>query len=95
MAETPEPESVLDDPLSLALHDEIDAQEELQERAKEVVRALRPKLAELVAELDDEEAALEAIALLVEEELDALTSTAAKSGYDAALQRARKVGDTS
>ena len=73
--------------LEAALHDEIDEEEALQEDARELVASMKPRLAKLVAQLDDDNDAMEALALLIEEALDGLTSRAVRLGYDSALRR--------
>lgn len=83
---------IADSALVSALHDEIDAREALQEKARAIVDEVRPMFVDLVAELDDDEAALEAIALRVEDALDALTSSAAQLGYAHGSERARRFG---
>lgn len=86
------------------LHDAIDAQEGLSERAQLVVEALRPRLPELVRSLvesmgDDEidaregadivQEALELIAAAVEVQLADLTTEAVHTGARLAQDRSR------
>jgi hypothetical protein len=85
------------------LHDTIDAQEELGERALAIVDAMRPKLPDLVRrllvdapEMDDPaqiiEEALTLIAAAVEAELADLTTEAVATGARFARARAGKKG---
>lgn len=70
------------------LHDEIDEEENLQARAREVVTAKAADLADLLNELGDVEEALTAFATLVEDELTDVTTDAVKLGKDSYLARA-------
>jgi len=69
------------------LHDEIDEKELLGERARDVVFKLRARLVELVENMDDTVAAMEALAVLAEDELDALTTEAVQRGFGAGMRR--------
>lgn len=69
------------------LHDEIDEKEELGEAARDVVMRLKGKLVELVRETGDTVAAMEALAVLAEDELDGLTTTAVQRGWAAGERR--------
>jgi hypothetical protein len=89
------------------LHDAIDAQEELGERAQAVVEAIRPRLPalmrRLVASMDESELnaregadiveeALELIAAAVEAQLAPLTTEAVRTGANLARARRRVTG---
>lgn len=73
--------------LAERLHDEIDEQEELAERARDVVMRLKARFTELVKGTDDTVAAMEALAVLAEVELDELTTEAVQRGYRAGEKR--------
>jgi len=70
-----------------ALHDEIDEEEALAERARGIVKDKSGKLVELLDELGDVEEALAALSALVEDELTDLTTEAVRFGRDATIRR--------
>lgn len=92
ITEVAEQQPELDTPLVRALHDEIDEQEALRDEARAVVEELRGEIFRLVEETGDEVDALQGVALLVEQRLDAITSKAVRRGYNAALKRAAALG---
>lgn len=69
------------------LHDEIDEKESLSDDARAVVRRVRERLTELVDEYGDTVKALEALAVLAEDELDGLTTEAVRKGFAAGKKR--------
>lgn len=77
------------------LHDRIDRNEELLERASNIVRETMEK--EFFRAMDaaggDTTVALEAIAALVGNKLSELTSEAVMAGYEHAIARAKFTGD--
>lgn len=75
------------DKLRDALHDEIDEKEELGETARAVVAKHRERLLDLVDEYGDTMKALEAFAILAEDELDDMTTKAVQRGYAAGKLR--------
>jgi division protein CdvB (Snf7/Vps24/ESCRT-III family) len=75
------------------LHDEIDEQEALAEEARGVVDEAKAHLLDLVDDLQDTEAALAAVAVLVEDGLADVTKRAVRSGYEAAKRRAQRLAD--
>ena len=78
---------VAETPLTAALHDEIDEQEALGEEARAIIDEVKAEIFRLVEETEDEVDALTELGMLVEQRLDALTSKAARMGYDSALRR--------
>lgn len=85
----PRDDAVIDSPLTAALHDEIDEQEQLGDEARAIVEDARKEIFRLVAETGDELDALTELGVIVEGRLDKLTSKAARMGYDAALRRGK------
>lgn len=71
------------------LHDEVDGEESLAEKARAVVEEKRDKLLTMLDKVDDVEEALEILAALVEDDLTDLTSEAVRFGRDSYLRRAR------
>jgi hypothetical protein len=77
------------------LHDRIDSQESLRERAAEAVERVKPRLVEIVRGIDDPgdddamERVLEIVAAAVEQELARITTKAVHSGRDFAVRVSR------
>lgn len=76
-----------DDRLVEALHDEIDGEEELQERARFIAENKGAKLVEVLGKVDDIEEALAVIAAAIEDDLTDLTTEAVHYGRDRYLGR--------
>ena len=72
-----------------ALHDEIDEEENLADKARKVVESKRAKLIAVIEEVGDIEEALGVLAALVEDDLTDLTSEAVAFGRDSYLTRVR------
>lgn len=62
-----------------ALHDQIDFEEDLRERARVIVDAMRPEITSLVKETGDTRKAMEMIAAIVADELTELTTEAVQT----------------
>lgn len=77
--------------LSDALHDEIDAQEEIRDEAAGIVQDVKGKIRDLASSVEPDEL-FASIAEAVEERLIDLTTVAARRGYDAAKSRAKRFG---
>lgn len=78
-------------PLRDALHDQIDHQEEIREKALQAVDVLRERLTEAVAETGDFMEALELVALELEDALDDLTTEAVKKAAALGARRTEMV----
>jgi two-component SAPR family response regulator len=71
------------------LHDQIDFEEDLRERARDVVEELRGSMADAVEETGDVTEAMELIAMAVDNALNDLTTEAVQKSF----QFARRLGD--
>lgn len=80
-------------PMANALHDEIDAQEELRERARAVIDEVKPLLSRAVEQTGDTESAMALLAEAVGEKLAALTTEAVRTGATMARRRAAVAGN--
>jgi len=76
-----------DDSLVTALHDEIDGEEDLHEKARKIVEAKAMKLVSVLDNVEDVEDGLAALAAAVEDELTDLTTEAVHFGRDTYLRR--------
>ena len=76
------------DDLVELLHDGIDDEESLHDKARKVVEQQRAKLLDMMDSVDDIEEALAAFAVAVEDELTDITSEAVMLGKESYLRRA-------
>ena len=76
--------------LTEILHDRVDSQEELKERAEAIVESMKPQMARLLNEGIDVEQVVEMLVAEISKKLDPLTSEAVKRGaeFGRRIQRA-------